>query len=229
MRLRYLRGSLAVLLLCPALLTAQPLSDPGVPDGEVLVYQQTVDKKVSTLTVTTSHKTWQGKEVYEIAGTSPAADFLYRIGRPGLEQLYSLSRVRQPDTTIERQTAILRNQVKAGENEIVLLDFLSLEYLLRGYPLGKTKSLKVITGGQGMPGFTIHVNRLGDEVQKVGDQSVPCYRLELSISGIMAPFFPKSVFWYSLEAPHYLVRYEGASGGPGSAKRVLALTEVSRK
>ncbi len=208
---------------------AQPLDDPGVPTGEKLVFKQTVGKDVSTLTISTEHKTWKGREVYEVTSSSPDQEILYRVGRPGMDQLFSLIRDNKPETTIERQTAILRNTIKTADDEIALLDFLSLDFLLRGYPLGQVKSLKVRVAGQNSMNMSININRLPDAVLTVEGTKVPCFHLEMSMTGVMGALFPKTSFWYALAAPHYLVRFEGIGFGPGSPKRVLELTALPAK
>lgn len=214
------------MLVMRGLCYAQPLVDPQIPDGESLSFRQTIDKKVSTVTMSTALRAWQGRDVYEVTVRGPHHDYFYRIGRPGMEQLFSIAKDKRPDSIIERQTTIIKNRIPTAENEIALLDFVSLDFLLRGFPLGQSRSLKLIMSGQGPSGFAININRLSDETLTLGDQKIPCYRLELAMTGIMAPFFPKSSFWYSLAPPHYLVRYEGLSGGPGSPRRLLELTSL---
>jgi hypothetical protein len=202
---------------------AQTLADPVVPDGEELVYRQTVGSEVSQVTVKTSRKTWNGRDVYEITGSGRSEDQILRVGRPGLDQLYSFSREKHSQTTVERQTSIVRNEIKTSEGEIVLIDFLALEFLLRGYPLDGRKTVAVRTVQES--GFGFQVNRLDDAVLPVAGKNVSCYRLELALTGFLGAIFPKTVYWYSLDSPHFLVRFEGSSGAPGSPKKILELME----
>ena len=43
------------------------------------------------------------------------------------------------------------------------------------------------------------------------------------MDGFWGAFLPKMKVWYSVTPPHYLVRYEGLAGPPGSPKRDIEL------
>lgn len=59
-----------------------------------------------------------------------------------------------------------------------------------------------------------------------------CYKVEmiphLGLLGMFRPFVPKTYFWFTVEPPHFWVRYEGLETGLGSPRVVMDLTEFER-
>jgi hypothetical protein len=55
-----------------------------------------------------------------------------------------------------------------------------------------------------------------------------CYKLEFSMDGFIGTFLSKMNAWYSVEAPHYLVYYEGPDGPPGTPKRIMEMVQYTK-
>ena len=57
-----------------------------------------------------------------------------------------------------------------------------------------------------------------------------CYKLALTISGmgILDMMMPKTYLWFYAKSPHYLVRFKGAIGPPGSGEFEYKFLEYSK-
>jgi hypothetical protein len=201
------------------------LVDPGIPDGEKITYTLYEENKPATvITETTTHKQDTGGPAYEIHSLSTQEDMTVILSKATMLPSYSEVTAKKPDSLVNTKTTILKNEVKTAGYEIPLLDFRSLAYVLRGFPFGAAKSLKIKTGQEG--NFTMIVTMLEQTTVKIKDNSYKCFKLEISIDGmgLLGAFFPKPLLWYSVEAPHYLVRSEGSSMAPGGgSKRTLEI------
>ncbi|MGA2547193.1 MAG: hypothetical protein ABSF43_11630 [Rectinemataceae bacterium] len=121
-------------------------------------------------------------------------------------------------------TTILENKGPSTPEEIVVTGMDSLPYTLRAFPWGSRHKAKIVfLGTNAAGGFRFDLSVTGKETLAVGDRGVECWKAQLSLSGIFGPFFGKSYLWYSTANPHFLVRSESASAGPGSPTSVLSL------
>ena len=75
--------------------------------------------------------------------------------------------------------------------------------------------------------YEMRLSIRGKERIKTPAGEVECYRVELSpnlgVLNIIRSFVPKARFWFSVESPHYWVRYEGPENGAGSPEIVMSL------
>ena len=59
-----------------------------------------------------------------------------------------------------------------------------------------------------------------------------CYKVELVPGlGVLNLFrfaIPKAYFWFTVDPPHYWVRYEGLENGRGTPQVVMELTTLER-
>lgn len=95
----------------------------------------------------------------------------------------------------------------------------TLFHFLRGYPFGTGRKISfdlVMDGKGGSPlgSYKMSVEETGREVTDTTAGTFDCYRLEMGVSGIAAVFAAKyrSVFWYTANEPHVLVRYQDTMG-----------------
>ena len=63
------------------------------------------------------------------------------------------------------------------------------------------------------------------ETIRIKDKTIDCHKLEFGLDGFWGTFLPELEFWYSVEPPHYLVKYEGVMGSPGAPGSNVVLTE----
>jgi hypothetical protein len=220
-------------LLCLATalpLRADPLADPGIPDGETAVYRLQAGEQNQIFT----ERTTTDGVTYRFNYTSAQQTVETTVGRPSLRPIRVRTVSVQTDRTLETVSTVTFRADVASEG-IPVLAFSDLKYSLRGYPFGSAKELAVeflgATGGGGMS-FTVRAKYAGVQDRVVAGRRIACHKLELvgSASGVlsvMAALAPKTYYWYSVEAPHYLVAYEGSSGAPGSSKSVIEITSYS--
>jgi len=68
----------------------------------------------------------------------------------------------------------------------------------------------------------------GEERIKTPAGEFECYKVEmvphLGVLNVVRPFLSKTYFWFTKDAPHYWVRYEGSENGPGTPDVVMELS-----
>ncbi len=210
-----------------AVLAQQPLVDPGIPDGETAVYAVKAGQETAVLTQRIEKKTDNGRLVYEVTSESALDDMKVRINAGTMTVEYSWVRRKRPELVIEIETKTVKNTVKTKADEISVADFSGLLHILRGFPFGKLKTVK-IRMAQGSDFVMNAVNTKEVDI-KTAAGKIRCYEIELGLDGFLGAFMPKTLFWFSREAPYYLVRYQGQMAGPGSPELVMELTGYSVK
>ena len=141
------------------------------------------------------------------------------------------------DMTVSSSTQVtLQSEIQS--EDILVLSFSDLKYTLRGFPFGKgvpNLGIAFLTSDDDYDNsvdFDIMVRYLEVDKVSVEDRTIECYKLELQMSAsglmrIVTSFMPKTYFWYSVEAPHYLVAYEGSNGPPGSPTSYIEIIDYS--
>jgi hypothetical protein len=213
---------LAVAATAPAGLFAQSIFiDPVIPDNETVVYTATYDKQVYPLTQRTVRKTDNGRVLYEVSSESARQDSRLRIDAATMAVEYAWTRQKKADLVTETETKIIKNTIRDKAGEITLPEFSGLPAVLRGFPFGKVRTLK-IKMGEGSD-FALTVTMTKEIDIKTAAGVIRCYELEFGMDGFLGAFVPKSFFWYEKDAPHRLIRYQGQAGGPGSPSYTIEL------
>jgi hypothetical protein len=197
--------------------------DPGIPDGEKVLYTATWDKDVYPMTQRTTRKFENGRLVYEVSVESAREDYRLKIDAAKMAVFYSWTRRKQPALVTETETRIVKNEIVDKPGEATMVDFSGLVALLRGFPFDKTRSLKIKTAGGSDFALTVTQTKEVDVKTKAG--TFRCYELEFGMDGFFGAFVPKSYFWYEKAAPHRLIRYQGQTAGPGSPSYAIELAE----
>lgn len=201
------------------------LVDPGIPDGEAITYVSRAGNVSTTIVERVAIKKEGEKEIYEITSESGLESKKVKLEKDTMSVLYASTERKFPEATVDSELRIIYEKPPCEKDEIKLADFSSLLYVLRGFPFGgKIKTLKINSFGENKKSY-MGVKFIKTEKIKVKCGTINCYRLELGMEGLWAGFLPKISLWYSVEAPHYLVRYEGIDGPPGSPKRVVELRD----
>jgi hypothetical protein len=109
-------------------------------------------------------------------------------------------------------------------------DLSMLNYLFQAYPFGRKERIQfnvVMDGRGGSPvgSFAMYVVETGQERVKVPAGDYDCYKLEMGIAGMIGVFAAKYkyYFWYTVNGPHILVKYEDEQG------RLSELIEINDK
>ena len=198
--------------------------DPNIPHGETITYTSRTGDTLTTILEDVVIKRDGDRETYEITSRSESLDRTVVLVKETMT-LLSVHTVRKyQEATLDSQLTVLDEKLYFKQDEVKLADFSALMYVFRGFPFNKLKKLKIGRYGDKKKGkFSFNVKYKKIEKVKVNQRTVECYKLELGMDGFWGTFFPKTNMWYSVAPPHYLVRYEGPSGPPGSPKREMEL------
>jgi len=132
------------------------------------------------------------------------------------------------DVTLDSKLKVLNEKPHAKEGEVKLADFAVISYLFRGFPFTKREKLKIGFYGEDRGRkFTFSAHYKKREDVTVNQKTVECFKIEFGLDGFWGTFLPKMNAWYSVTPPHYLVRYQGLVGPPGSPKRDVELLTYS--
>jgi hypothetical protein len=226
--MRFIPLMFVFILLSPTALPAQQaLVDPGIPDGETAVYAVKAGKDAAVLTQRVSRITNNGRMVYEVVTESALDDMKVRINAATMAVEYSWVRRKRPELVLETETKTVKNTLKTKPDEISVADYSGLQHILRGFPFGRLKTVKMRMA-QGSD-FVMNIINTKETDIKTPAGTIRCYEIELGLDGFLGAFMPKTQFWFSREAPHYLVRYRGQMAGPGSPELVMELTSYGVK
>lgn len=211
------------------------LSDPGVPDGEQIVWRWTRPDDKPTLSIVT----WRVKDVkdrcvYEISVDSgERKQGKYIIDKSDLRLIRAdvAENVKEGKykVTIEvrdgNQYLIqeFKNKRKEKNTECHSdgYDGIALPFSLRGFPFGKRNEVKLRITPPFKPGVPFWAWRmwesyakfLGEEKVTVPAGSFDCYKLEVAASGgLIKRVTSKYYFWFKKEPPHHFVKYQDEDG-----------------
>lgn len=201
-----------------------PFQDPGIPDGETITYATMVDDEPMTITETVRIKEYGGQPCYEITSLSPSLDRILTLDKHTM-RIKAIHTIRKfPRATLDSRLLVKNEDPLPGNEEIVLADFAALTYIFRGFLFSELENVKIGFYGEGRQRtFGFSASNKKKETITVNQQPVECYKIEFGLEGFWGTFLPKMNVWYSAEPPHYLVRYQGLSGPPGSPKRDMQL------
>ena len=201
-----------------------PIVDPNIPNGETITYISRVGDKALTVVEKVVIKKEGEKDLYEITSRSNPLDRTIVLEKDTMA-VVSVHTVRKyPEVTLESHLKVIDEKEEFGTDAIKLADFTIMNYLFRGFPFEKREKLKIGSYREEQKDdFPLNVTCKKQEKVEINGRTIECYKLELGMDGFWGRFFPKTNMWYSVEPPHYLVRYKGQSGRPGSPKRVVEL------
>jgi hypothetical protein len=223
--------SVLVIVVFTGAATAQtPLVDPQIPHGERAVYDSKIGDIKFIVENTVAVKIDGGRELYEITSLSKRQDKVIQFDRKTMALISVHTLRKYPDATLDSMLKVVSEKQTFKDGEIKIADFNILMYLMRGYPFGKLASLKIGYYGEGNEkSYTMTLTYKGIEKVTIRDKSYECHKLDFGMSGFLGTFLPKLNLWYSAAPPHYLVKYEGPEGPPGTPKRVLELGQYEVK
>lgn len=200
------------------------LMDPNIPHGETTTYTSRIDDRLTTVVEHVIIKTDGGREVYEITSLSESLDRTLTLVKDNMS-IVSVHTVRKfPDATLDSKLKVMNEKGHSEKNEIKLADFAVMTYIFRGFPFGKVEKLKIrYYGEEREKKFSFSATYKDIDTIQTDQGTIACHRLEFGIDGFWGTFLPKMNVWYSVDPPHYLVRYHGLVGPPGSPKREMEL------
>ncbi len=124
---------------------------------------------------------------------------------------------RSGDSVVRRTTEILKAEPHPKANELVIGDFNSLPITFRGLPWGDFTSVNLVfLGAPRAQSFALQLSVVRRETISAGGRPYDCWKVQIGLGGFFGTLMGKSSYWFSADAPHYLVRSETPTGGPGS-------------
>ena len=219
----------SIVLGASDLVSAETLfADPGIPHGETITYISRVGDKALTIVEKVVRKREGEKELYEITSRSNPLDRTIVLEKDTMAVVSVHTVKKYQEVTLDSHLKVIDEKEQFGSDVIKLADFTIMNYLFRGFPFGKLEKLKIGSYREEQKDdYPLNVTCKKQEKIEINGRTIECYKLELGMDGFWGRFFPKTNMWYSVEPPHYLVRYKGQSGRPGSPKRVVELEAYS--
>lgn len=220
---------LSVLIFSSPAFGGTPWLDPGIPNGETITYVSRTGDDTTTVVEEVTIKKDGEKNLYEITSTSKRLDRKIQLLKENMS-IVSIHTVRKfQAVTLDSTLKVIEEKPDLDSGETKLADFSVLTYILRGFPFDKLETLKIgYYGEQKKNSYSMRVNCKGKEKIKVQSGVIDCYKLEFSMDGFWGTFLPKMNAWYTIEAPHYLVYYEGPDGPPGTPRRVMEMIQYRK-
>jgi len=218
-----LLGFLIQLLSSQTCLGGFRFKDPGIPDNETISY---ISKSENISTLIKERVRHIGPHQYEITSLSPALDTFLYINRADMT-VQSVHTIQKYETATLDSNLIIKNaETNAADDSIQIPHFVALSHLLRGFPFETMDKLQIkYYGGSAGKKFKLFIkNRHKDTIQVMGKQ-MTCYKLEFGLAGFLGAILPELELWYSVDPPHYMIRYHGPEGPPGTPKRFIEIID----
>lgn len=238
----------AIIMSLPVMeVLGSALRDPGVLDGEQIVWRWTNQEKGQVLSIMTWNiKNSNQNPVYEInlnSGNRKQAKYV--IDKSDLRLVFADVSEEVKDgrynLTIETRDGCqyLTNKFKGKLNKKDIknhsdgYDGIILPFSLRGFPFGEKKDLEIHITPPFKPDVPLwawkmwkaYAKFLGEEKVTVPAGTFDCYKLELGASGgLIKRFASEYYFWFAKEPPHHFVKYQDKDG-----KNVTELMEIRSK
>jgi hypothetical protein len=211
------------------------LKDPGIADGEQIIWRGiTPDGREILSTVTWHVKERDGKPIYEIitdSGEIKQGKYILEKSDLQLVWLHISEDMGEGisdvviDVKGDKQYLTYNFKGKREERDTKHhadgYNGLILGFCLRGFPFGKQEEVKMrITPpfGPNMPGWAwkmwkAYAKVVGEEKVTVTAGTFDCYKLEIAASGgLIRLFTSEYYFWFAKESPHCFVKYQDKDG-----------------
>lgn len=203
------------------------LIDPQILDGEITTYDLSIGNYTSSLENRVFIVEKNNVMYYRFVSRFGDNDLIVEITKNDMKAQSSVMTISDKHCTIERTSSLKKSKQPLESDELGLIDYYSLSYVLRGFPFGSDKKVSCVFLGE-TKFFSFQIKQTRNEEITVNNKTFNCYHLTLSVPGFFRKLFAKTHFWYTVDKPHYLVKYEGPFGGPGSPKQRLELRSFSK-
>ncbi|HEY9593307.1 MAG TPA: hypothetical protein VHE79_02460 [Spirochaetia bacterium] len=225
-------AAIALSCLAATALGAQVvIANPSLPTEETVVYVERTGGATRMLRQDLRLHDGADGRWLELRTSTDDTDTTLRLDPSTLFATRSETTQRGADATVRRSMEVIeaRSQPKSGE--LLVSDFASLAFVLRGLPWATFRSARVVpVGSSGRnASFSVQISLAGRETVTIGTNRWDCYKVQLGIDGFWGAFLGKSSYWYAVTPPHVMVRSEGPSGGPGSPVTVMELQSYSAR
>ncbi len=228
-----------VILISPALafsedtIISSPLKDPGINSGERAVYR--VESEEGVFLLKDNVEISEDGRYYIVESYSRTTKKVLMISRNTMFPVKLDIFADKSDYRIRSIKKVYYKKKLKG-NAIPVISNFDSRFALRGFPFEKPRVLVIdfLTddGGTRSSGFEISVHFAGEEDIDTGSRKIPCYVLEIRYKarGIVSLFknmFPQTKVWYSIQEPHYMVKYENKGGQSENGDVIILITDYS--
>lgn len=227
----FIFSTFLLLLLLSHSVSAEGLFvDPNIPDGETATYNAIDGDKCFSVVERVTIKSDGQRKLYEIISLSDSIERKLVLDKETMA-IVSVHTIRKyPEVTLDSKLKVKDEKPLLDGDEFKLADFAVMTYVFRGFPFTKLDKLKIgFYGSEQQRKFAFKATYKKKETVTVNDKSIECHKLEFGLDGFWGTFFPKMNVWYSVNPPHYLVRYKGLVGPPGSPKRDMQLLNYTTR
>ena len=200
--------------------------DPDIPDNETITYRSTSEGKTITVKEQVRHITEENNNYYEIVSLSPALDTYIKINRKNMT-VSSVHTIKKFDSALLDSKLVIKDaSPNTSDDSIKIPHFVALTHLLRGFLFeSKNKILISYYGESDDKKFNFCIRNKKREYVKINGTEVECYKLEFGIDGFWATILSELELWYTVKPPHYMVKYKGLEGPPGTPERLIELID----
>jgi len=167
--------------------------DPHIPDGERITYTTRVGDKSVTVVESVAVLQDGDKECYEITSLSENLDRTIRLQKNSMSTLAVHTVRKFQAVTLNSQLTVINENQHFIDGEIKLPDFAIMNYLFRGFPFGKIKTLKIgYYGEERSKKYTFSAHCKKSEKLTVNQKTIECYRIEFGMDGFWGSLLPKN-------------------------------------
>lgn len=103
-----------------------------------------------------------------------------------------------------------------------------ISFALRTLPFGTENIVKAKILSNEPELYSVEYKQSGVETIQTPNGKVECYKVEiipkLGIIGVFKVLFPKTYFWFTVDAPHKWVRYQGLENGIDTPEVIMQVT-----
>ncbi len=217
---------LTVAVSLPVVSAGFRFSDPQIPDNETIRYLCTSDNRTFEIRESITTVRRENKLFYSIASLSPPLDTFITIDRSDMRAI-KVRTVQKYDTaTLETTLQVIDEVPSTMADAVNVPHFAALTHLLRGFSFKRGSRVRILYyGGTERKKFNLRVKYKRKETLRIQNRDIACYKLEFGLEGLWGAFLPELELWYAAAPPHYLVRYKGPEGPPGTPDRFIELIE----
>jgi len=201
------------------------IGNPSLPAEETVVYIEQTGSDTRILRQDLRlHDAADGRWL-ELRTLTKDTEATLRLDPSTLFVTRSETTQRGSDAVVRRTMEVIEAPAVPKPDELLVSDFASLSFVLRGLPWDTFHSARVVAVGSPArnDAFSVQISLSGRETVTIGTTRWDCYKVQLGISGFWGAILGKSSYWYAVAPPHVMVKSESPSGGPGSPVTVTEL------
>lgn len=210
---------------------AEMIQDPGFEDGEESRYVIRSGDEIRYSRTVINRISREDSRYYEITSFDETGERTLVVTPRNLLPLETRVVNRIGDTEYSTGT-LVSSHPRLASDQVFVIGLEDLQVILRGYPFTNPRSLRLkILGQNGEDnGFSLTVEYRRQERLELPAGTFTAHKLEIvtRLPGAMSIFrgaIPKNYLWFNSEAPHQLLKAEGAGSFGSGETQVSELVD----